>query len=573
MKKILLIGNPNVGKSVLFSRLTGVHVFASNYPGTTVEYTKGEMLLAKEKAQVIDVPGIYSLENHSKADEVALEMLEGGDYIINVVDATNLERSLNLTLQLLETGKPLVVVLNMWDETSHRGITIDIQKLEEILGVPVIATIAVTGQGIKEAVTALSQAKPKLKSTGTDKSRWKQIGQIISLVQELKPHRHTFLQRLEDFAVKPFGSMFIGLLVMVFSFLIIRTIGEGLINHLFDPLFEKGLSPLLLKLSLVLQNQHFLHNILIGKIIDGSIDYTQSFGVLTTGLYVPIAAVLPYIIAFYLVLGALEDIGYLPRFAILLDHLMHHMGLHGYAVIPHLLGLGCNVPGILATRSLESKRERFIAITLISIAVPCAALQAMIIGVLGKFGLIYIFLVYLIIFCTWLITGILLNKLIKGFSPEMLLDVPPLRIPRPKPFLKKFWIRTKGFLKEALPVVLIGVLIINIIYYLGLFSGIAKATSPVIEKLWGLPPNAVFAIIIGFLRKDVAVGMLTGLNLSLKQLIIGCSVLAMTFPCIASFVMIFKELGLRLLLLSTLIMLIITITVGSLLNIILKFFI
>ncbi len=572
MKKVLLIGNPNVGKSVFFSRLTGVHVFASNYPGTTVEYTQGEMLFAGQKNQVIDVPGIYSLDNNSKADEVALNMLKEGDYVINIVDATNLERSLSLTLQVMELGLPMVIVLNMWDETSHRGINIDVKKLQKMLGIPVIPTTAVTGQGIKEAVKALEKVTPKKAQTSTDNSRWELIGKVVSEVQKLEHHHHSWLQRLEDFAINPFGGLLIGLLIMALSFFIIRFIGEGLINYVFDPLFEKGLSPILLELSQALQGHNFWHNILIGKLINGNIDYAQAFGVLTTGLYVPIAAVLPYIIAFYLVLGILEDVGYLPRFAILLDHLMHHMGLHGYAVIPHMLGLGCNVPGILATRSLESKRERFIAITLISIGVPCAALQAMIIGVVGKFGLIYVFLVYFIIFLTWLISGLILNKLVKGFSPEMLLDVPPLRIPRTRPFVKKFWIRTKGFLKEAVPVVLIGVIIINIIYFLGFFSWIAKATSPVVEKLWGLPADAVFAVVIGFLRKDVAVGMLNQLNLSLKQLIVGCSVLAMTFPCIASFVIIFKELGWRLLILSTLIMLIITISVGSLLNLTLNIF-
>src|SRR4030042_7039922 len=156
--KILLMGNPNVGKSVLFSRLTGVRVIVSNYPGTTVSYTRGEMKLGEDTAEVIDVPGTYTLEPTSEAEEVASQMLHTGDVVVNVVNATNLERNLYLTLQLLEKGVPVIVALTMWDDTKHRGIDIDLDKLRGLLGVPVIPTVAVTGQGIKELVTYIPGA-------------------------------------------------------------------------------------------------------------------------------------------------------------------------------------------------------------------------------------------------------------------------------------------------------------------------------------------------------------------------------------------------------------------------------
>ncbi len=560
------MGNPNVGKSAFFSRLTGVHVFVSNYPGTTVTFTKGYMLFRGEKAEVIDVPGTYSLEPNTKAEEVALEMLEHGDVVVNIVDATNLERNLNLTLQLIERGIPMVVALNLWDETKHRGIDIDASTLERELGVPVIPTVAVTGEGIHQVIEKLSRTRPPLTVAQSDESRWQRIGHIVSIVQHLTPHRHTPMQRLEDVAVNPCGGVIIAAVILFISFWVIRLIGEGLISLALDPLFEQILMPFLMKLSAALGPGSFIHHVVIGQLIDGSIDYKQSFGLITTGIYIPIAAVLPYIIAFYLVLGFLEDVGYLPRFAVLMDNLMHRLGLHGYAMIPHMLGLGCNVPGLMATRSLESKRERFIAITLISIGVPCAALQAMIIGVLGERGLIYVIAVYLILLLTWLTTGLVINRLAKGFSPELILEVPPLRWPRPTPFFKKFWVRSKGFLKEALPIVLIGVLMVNILYTMGAFDWIARAAAPVVERIWGLPREAVIAVVIGFLRKDVAVGMLTPLNLTTHQLIVGCAVLALTFPCIASFVVIFKELGLRLLIAATAIMLIVAIVMGGLAN-------
>jgi ferrous iron transport protein B len=158
MMHILLVGNPNVGKSALFSRLTGTHIIASNYPGTTVEFTKGYLKLGEERAELIDVPGNYTLEPTSKAEEVAVEMLKEGDLVINVVDATNLERNLNLTLQLLERQTPVIVALNMWDDTKHRGINVDVAKLEELLGVPVVPTVGITGQGIRELVRRLPEA-------------------------------------------------------------------------------------------------------------------------------------------------------------------------------------------------------------------------------------------------------------------------------------------------------------------------------------------------------------------------------------------------------------------------------
>lgn len=568
-KRILLMGNPNVGKSVIFSRLTGVHVAISNYPGTTVEFAKGYMLLDGEKTEVIDVPGTYSLSPSSKAEEVATKMVRDGDIIINVVDSTNLERNLYLTLSLIGLGHPMVVALNMWDETAHNGVSIDPNELSSCLGQPVIPTTAVTGEGIKELAVAISSAAA-IKAVGdqTDEEKWSSIGEILSKCQTLTHHHHTFLQRLEDIAIKPVSGLLIALIILAAGFWITRFVGEGLINYALDPFFNSMLSPLLMKLSHILRPGSLVHEIVIGKLIGGTIDFKQSFGLLTTGIYIPFAAVLPYIISFYLVLGLLEDVGYLPRVAILLDNLMHRLGLHGYAIIPNLLGLGCNVPGLLATRVLESTRERFIASTLISIAVPCAALQAMIIGVLGERGMRYIAIVYGILFITWIAIGALMNRFVKGFSPTLFIEVPPLRWPSPHMFFKKFRMRISGFLKEAIPILLLGILIVTILYSFGIFNYLAGLAAPLVKGVWGLPPDAASAIIIGFLRKDVAIGMLTPLSLTTHQLVVACTVLAMFFPCIASFTVLLKELGTKLMLLSSGIMISVAVLVGWIVNLI-----
>jgi ferrous iron transport protein B len=574
--RILLVGNPNVGKSALFSRLTGTHIIASNYPGTTVGFTKGYLKLGEERAELIDVPGNYTLEPTSKAEEVAVEMLKEGDLVINVVDATNLERNLNLTLQLLERQTPVIVALNMWDDTKHRGINVDAAKLEELLGVPVVPTVGVTGQGVKELVRRLPEAKvPKNARTYSNSDeRWARVGDIVSQVQSLSHRHHRWYEHLEDASSHRVGGIFIAILVLFATFWFVRFIGEGIIGYVADPLFEGLWTPLLMKLSTALGPGSFWHNILIGNLIGGGIDYSQSFGLLSTGLYIPLAAVLPYIIAFYLALGILEDVGYLPRLAVLMDTIMHRLGLHGYAIIPTILGFGCNVPAVMATRILESRKQRFIAATLISIGVPCVALQAMIIGVVGGQGVGYqgvgyVAMVYGSLFISWVVIGLILNRAVKGFNPELLVEIPPYRLPPWRVIGEKLWLRVSGFIKEALPVVLGTVLVVNILYHLGVFNAIADITAPVLTGLWGLPKETITALVVGFLRKDVAMGMLAPLALTAKQLVISSTVLAMFFPCVATFVIMARELGARDLLKAVGIMVAAALIMGSLQNLVL----
>jgi ferrous iron transport protein B len=279
--------------------------------------------------------------------------------------------------------------------------------------------------------------------------------------------------------------------------------------------------------------------------------------------------VLPYVIAFYFVLGILEDIGYLPRLAVLMDTLLHRLGLHGYAIIPTILAFGCNVPGILATRVLESRKQRFIAATLISIGVPCAALQAMIMGVVGQDGVGYVAIVYLSLFISWIVTGIILNRTVRGFNPELLIEIPPYRLPPWRIIGQKLWLRVSGFIKEALPIILGTVLVVNILYTVGVFNALGNILAPVLTGLWGLPKDTVAALLVGFLRKDAAMGMLGTLALTAKQLVISSTVLAMFFPCVASFVILARELGARDLLKAIGIMIGAVLVMGGLQNLVL----
>jgi len=570
IKKIYLIGNPNVGKSVVFSRLTGVQAISSNYPGTTVEITKGYLRLGDERIEVVDLPGTYSLEPTSSAEEAAVSLL--GEYpkneivVINILDSTNLERNLLLTLQLIEAGFPILLSLNMCDDAAHKGISIDIKKLQGILNVPVVPTCAVTGTGIRLLIERIKEATSIKRGELGHEERWKEIGRIIEQVQHLEHRHHSLREVLEDASVRPLTGLIMAAVVIYVSFKIVRFVGESIINKVTDPLFFNFYQPALEKMAFYWQGKGFLFHLFIGDLINGKIDFKQSLGMLTTAPYIEFGMVLPYVVSFYFILSLLEDIGYLPRLAILLDNILHRLGLHGYAIIPVLLGFGCNVPGILSSRVLESKRERFIASTIISIGVPCVPLQAMIFGLLGRFGGFYVGGVYLVLFILVLTLGFILNSILPGFSPEFLLEIPPYRFPPLDMLVKKLYFRIKGFLMEAVPVVLIGVMVINILLYFKVLDIVTGLSAPVVNGLFGLPKEAIVALAIGFLRKDVAIGLLMPLGLSVKQLFIAATLLAISFPCAATFIVLWKELGLKDLIRSTLMMIIVSIIVGTALN-------
>lgn len=564
--KVLLMGNPNVGKSVVFSRLTGTNVTSSNYPGTTVEYTKGKMNWKGQVIEIIDVPGTYTLEPTNKAEEVAVDMLKEGDLIINVVDATNLERNLNLTLQLLEKRVPVIVALNLWDEAKHKGIEIDVDKLSWHLGVPVIPTVAIKGNGIKDLIDNFDYRDIVIRNLKDGEERWAEIGRIIKDVQRIEHRHHSWLETLDDMSIRPVTGIPILLLVLYSSFKIIRLIGEGLIGYVTEPFFDNLYGPLIARLSTILGSEGFLHDLLVGQLINGEIDFGQSFGLLTTGIFIPFASVLPYIIAFYFVLGLLEDTGYLPRLSVLVDNIMHRVGLHGFSVIPMILGFGCNVPAALAARNLESRREKFIASTLMAIAIPCMAQIAMILGLLGPHGARYIGYVFSILGAVWIIIGLMLNRLLPGFSSDLLLEIPPFRPPVIGIVAKKLWIRISNFLREAVPLMLLGVFSVNLLYVFGVFDTLAVTIGPFLNRLFGLPDKAISALLMGFLRKDLAMGMLAPLGLTAKQLVTASTVLTIYFPCIATFAVLLRELGIIDMLKSTMIMLITTLIVGGFVN-------
>lgn len=525
------------------------------------------MKLGERMATLVDPPGVYSLEPTSKVEEVTGQILEqGADVVVNVIDSTNLERNLNLTLQILERGIPTVVALNLWDVATRKGIEIDTSLLAEELGVDVVPTVAVSGQGIYDLVEAIGRAKvPHPVQFESSDQRWVRIGEISERCQRVL-HRHpSLLDRLEDISLKPWTGIPIALLLLYLSFSLVIEIGEMLQLKVTDPFFTAY--------SIFITDvvhRHISSDLIREILVGSSPELLKSFGILTTGLYIPLGIVLPFLIPFYLLLGMLEDIGYLPRLSVILDAFMHRIGLHGAAILPCVLGMGCSVPAVLSVRILESAKQRYLAATLMTMAIPCASQSAMIFGILAPHGLRYIFIVYATLFLSFVVTGYLLHRLIGGESPEIFMEIPPYRMPNPKALSKKTFVRVREFLKEAVPYIGLGMLIMNFFYLSGLMHLIGEELKPVVSGLLGLPSDAATALIIGFLRKDVGIGMFAPLDMSPVQYVIAAVVLAMYMPCVATFMVMLKELGVSGTAKSVALRLVAALVVGTALNLILN---
>ncbi len=569
MRKIVLVGNPNVGKSVIFSTLTGSRVMISNYAGTTVEYTRGELTIGEETFEVLDAPGTYSLDPSSKVEEVAASLVDKADIVVNVVDATNLERNLLLTSEVLEKDVPVIVALNMVDEAGHKGVKIDVAILSGLLGAPVVPTVAVSGEGLRKLVDSLPMAVNQNRKALSTADRWVYVGDIVKQVQEITHRHHSWLESLQDASLKPITGIPIAAAIMYVAFQIVIGLGELIAVFIEEYIFEGLYEPLLVNLSRVLGGEGFIHNILIGTLIEGEIEFEESLGVLTTGVFVEFGVVLPFLTVFYLVLGFLEDSGYLPRLAVMVDRALHRVGLHGYSIIPMVLGFGCNVPAALAARNLESRREKFIVCTLMAIAVPCMAQLAMIVGLVGRYGGAYLAVVFATLFFIWIILGLIIDRFMPGYTPSMVIEIPPYRIPSIKAQMKKLGMRVKGLVVHATPYILGGILLVNILYTSGIVEYIGVVFTPVITGVLGLPGEAVSTLLVGFLRKDVAVAMLVPLGLDARQFVIGAVVLAAYFPCVATFSVLVRELGAKDMLKSAVIMIITAFSAGFMLNILL----
>ncbi|MGE5633275.1 MAG: ferrous iron transport protein B [Caulobacteraceae bacterium] len=573
-KKLVLVGNPNVGKSVFFNKLTGLYVDVSNFPGTTVDISTGSY----KDYIVMDTPGVYGVSSFNEEETVARDVILNGDIILNVVDAVHLDRDLFLTKQLIDMGKPMVVALNMMDEVDRNGIELDVRKLEELLGVPVVSTAAAKGIGIDRVLGMIDHARvgnrnpeltEKIKQllvhvnneaeallvleddayitesynispSGMQEEiylkRRSEVDEIISKVLKEKDRGASFRILLGRWMLRPATGIPILAVTLYIMYKIIGVFVAGTIVDFTEGTLMKGIfKPFVLStISPFLSDKSFIGNILIGE-----------FGILTMVPVYIFGLLLPLIIGFYILMSVMEDSGYLPRIAALVDRSLSFLGLNGKAIIPLILGFGCVTMATMTTRILGTKREKIIATILLGLAIPCSAQLGVIMGLISGLDPYYVIIYAVVIVAIFIATGTILNKFMPGESSQLLIDLPAIRVPMLSNVMKKTLQKTIMFLKEAVPLFIYGSILISILKYTGLLTGLQGVLSPVTVNLLKLPPETSTAFIMGIIRRDFGAAGLSSISMTQAQILVSLIVMTLFVPCIAAIMVIFKERGTR----------------------------
>lgn len=537
--KILLMGNPNVGKSVVFSKLTGVHVNSSNYVGTTVDFTVGDINFEGQKGIMIDVPGVYSLQATSEAEKVAVGLLkEGADVIICVLDATHLERNLDLAFQLKEYNIPIVYSLNLLDVAKRQGIEIDVAKLSEELGSPVVPTVAIKNIGLQDLIKIsikLAQVEATPAPKLSEEERWAKIQEVVAKVQtKVERKKRSFIEILEDKTIQPWPGIPLAFLVLVLSLGVIIGGGKALRALVLLPLVRDVIQPLLTDLVSLVIPAGIFRNLLVGD-----------YGILIIGIEWPFALILPYVFLFYVVFSFLEDTGYLPRIAVLVDGVFRRMGIQGGNIIPLMLGFGCAVPAILGSRAANTYKERIMVAAMVSFAIPCASQSAAFMSLLGDRSIFALVFVYLLSMLIVLLVGLIVNRIVPGRSEAMLLEVPNLLWPDGQAFLKKIKIRLKHFFVDAEGPMLLGIVIASVIVETGILNQVSQLIAPLVQGWLGLPKEASLALLLGIIRRELAVLPLLELDLNTLQLIVGAVMALFYLPCLSVFAVLTKEFSVK----------------------------
>lgn len=573
-RRIVLVGNPNTGKSVFFNALTGIYVDVSNFPGTTVDIAQGRW----GDDLIVDTPGIYGVASFNDEERVARDIILKSDLVVNIVDAVHLERDLFLTQQLIDMRIPLVVALNMMDEVEAQGLKIDVGQLEETLGVPVVPTVAVQGRGMDELKDVICHARPgrvdpsllaKLKSwygstapnpelllaaegdlevaaraglkpQGAREElylhRRQRVNDLVSRVVLDTREEGGFAERLGRWMVQPLTGIPIlgGVLVVLYyliGFLVAqqvvgfteKTVMKGVYEPFVRGLVERFLAP-----------DSPLATVLAGE-----------FGLFTMTVTYLLGLLLPLVIGFYLALAVMEDSGYLPRLATLVDRALTGLGLNGRAIVPMILGLGCVTMATMTTRILGSQRERRIAVALLGLTIPCSAQLAVITAMLAALGPGFALLYSAIIVAILVIVGTLLNQMMPGKSTGLLIDLPPLRIPRTGNVLRKTLSKVQMFLSDAGPLFAIGSVLLSVAQITGWLQGVQDLLSPLTVGWMQLPKEAATAFVMGFVRRDYGAAGLLNMQLTPQQTLVALVTVTLFVPCIASVMMLFKERGWR----------------------------
>jgi ferrous iron transport protein B len=540
--KIALVGNPNVGKSVVFGRLTGRYATVSNYPGTTVSITRGRALVGAEVCDIIDTPGVNALEGVLSEDErVTQDLLRNGgaELVVQVADARNLRRALLLTSQIADTRLPMILVLNMVDEAHARGITIDAAGLSDHLGIPVIEAVAPEGRGVAELRDAVPVASMPRAARHASTSHLEWADDSATRFRRIGPMSIGRIQEWLGRAVRePLTGLPILALVLYLTYLIVGVFGaQILVGALETHLFNGYVNPLATAAAAHIPFA-IVRDFFVGE-----------FGLVTMGLTYAIAIVLPVVATFFLVFGFLEDSGYIPRLAIFSDRLFRSMGLNGKAVLPMILGLGCDTMATMTTRILGTPKERLIAITLLALGVPCSAQLATIMGILGGISVWALLLLFAVVLSQMVVVGFLAAQVLPGDRSDFILELPPIRLPRLGNLARKTALRVRWYLGEAVPLFLIGTALLFVLDRIGALATLSQVARPVVTSALGLPADAASIFVMGFLRRDYGAAGLFKLAqsgaLSGVQCVVALTVMTLFVPCVANLLMIIRERGLR----------------------------
>lgn len=634
---LLLVGNPNVGKSALFSHLTGKYVTVSNYPGTTVDVTRGRYRRGDREIEVVDLPGVYSLHPQSEDEIVTRDALlaSPGARAVLVLDAKNLSRGLILAQQLCELDIPFCVALNMVDEALSQGTRVHAATLAEAIGVPVVPTVATSGRGVARLAQAVDQCRagrlacalpPEIevaaarageilaRATGRAVPRllaldavldpvgflpaaWRADlapGALAEVLAAVAPARRIYAHNLAAtivgaraaaaaallrqavrrrerrrgrisetlgrLAIHPWGGVALGAGVLFAVYQFVGVFGAGtLVDWLENGLFGRVLNPAAAALAERAIPWAPLREFLVGD-----------YGLITMALTYSLAIILPVVGTFFIAFGILEDSGYMPRLAVMANRFFRKLGLHGKAVLPMILGLGCDTMATLTARIMDTRKERILVTLLLALGVPCSAQLGVILGMLGTVPFTGVLIWFGVVTAVMIATGAIAARLLPGAGSDFILELPPMRLPGLKNILVKTGARIEWYLKEAVPLFILGTVLLFTLDKLALLGRVRDAAAPVVRALLGLPAQATDAFLIGFLRRDYGAAGLYQLQreglMDAVQVVVSLVVITLFVPCIANFFVMIKERGLRTAVAMAAVVVAIALGVGGALN-------
>ncbi|MGI6463713.1 MAG: FeoB small GTPase domain-containing protein [Candidatus Scatomorpha sp.] len=539
---ILLMGSPNVGKSVIFSKLTNVHVNSANYSGTTVSFTKGDYYIGEKKHILIDVPGTYSLEATNDAEKIAVNFLEKKpELVLFVMHAADLQGSIKLLLEILKRDVPVVAALNLVDVARRQGRSFDIEYMEKELGVPIIPTVAVKGEGfdkleriVAKTVESPDQNREKIDKNLKTEELWARAEKIKNGAVKYSQKDLSKIDKFGDALLKPWPGVLLTVLILIATIGVVVGLGKVLRAVLLLPLVNDLIVPFFESLIMPLDIPDILKGVLIGE-----------YGIFRIGFEWIIALVMPYVIIFQLVFTFLEDSGILPRIAVLSDSLMSKIGIQGGSLINIMLGFGCTVPAIIGTRTASTKKERLVVTAALCFSIPCISQIGALITLVGDYSYFMLLLLVLVGLLMFVISSLVTGKLVSGTVSPMIMEIPYLLPPERSSFTRKFLVRVKQFILEAEGPMLIAVVFAALVTETGFMEKVSVLVEPIVSGWLGLPKEASLSLLLGVIRREMSVAPLLALNLSPLQMFVGAVVSLLYIPCLSVMGIIAEEFNAR----------------------------